>query len=166
MYIPFQQLPETARLWVYAAPRPFTSQELSFIEATAPEFLEAWATHGTPLQASYQLLENQFLVLSVNEAVQTASGCSIDSSMGYVRSLEQKFGFSLTDRSLVYFLMGDKVNAIPLAELKQQIEQGIVEPGTPLINTLVATKGELTQKWVQTAGDSWLKRYFKKATAS
>lgn len=165
MYIPFNQLPSTARLWVYAAPRPFSAAEIATIKSAAPAFIDNWSTHGTPLQASFDVLENQFLLMAVDEGVQTASGCSIDSSVGFVRGLEQQFGLSLTDRSLVYFLIGGEVKTFPLTELKQQVTQGNLSPETKLINTLVATKEELTQKWLIPAGDSWLKRYFKKATA-
>lgn len=165
MYIPFQQLPDTARLWVYAAPRAFTKEELAHIETVAPEFMNQWATHGTPLQASYRVLNDQFLVLAINEAVQPASGCSIDSSVGFVRSLEQTFGLSLTDRTLVFFLIDDQVVVYPLTQLKPHIKQGTIVPKTQLINTLVAMKGELEQKWLVPAGESWLKRHFKQATA-
>lgn len=164
MYTSFEQLPGTARLWVYGAPRPFTPAELATIEAAAPAFLEDWATHGTPLQASYQVLMGQFLLLAVDEAVQQASGCSIDSSMGLVRELEQQLGASLTDRSLVFFLIDEVVEAFPLSQLKQLAGQGVIRPQTTLINTLVATKQELDSQWLLPAGESWLKRYFKKAT--
>lgn len=164
MYIPFDQLPDTSRIWVYAAPRPFTAQELEYINTAAPEFLKGWSTHGTPLQASYKVLEGQFMILAVNEGVQAASGCSIDSSVGFVRALEQKLELTLTDRALVFFLLGGEVKVIPLPQIKQQTEQqGVIAADTPLINTLVATKAELEQKWLIPAGESWLKRHFKKS---
>ncbi|EMR03110.1 hypothetical protein [Cesiribacter andamanensis] len=165
MYIPYPQLPAASRVWIYAAPRPFNQAELQHIEATAPAFLDDWATHGSPMQASYHILQGQFLVLAVNEAVQAASGCSIDSSMGYIRSLEQQFSLSLTDRSQVYVLQEGRVQAIPVAALKQRIADGALTPESLLLNTLAATKGALEQHWQQAAGQSWLKRYFKKALA-
>ncbi len=165
MYIPYHQLPDNVRIWVYAAPRTFTQAELAHIEAAAPAFLNGWAAHGTPLQASFQVLEQQFVVLAVNEAAQTASGCSIDSSVGFIRTLEEQLALSLTDRSLVYFLVDGAVVVYPLTQLKPLIEQGMLTSETQLINTLVSTKGELEQKWLLPAGGSWLKRYFKKATA-
>ncbi len=164
MYTSFHQLPDTARLWVYGAPRPFTTDEIATIEAAAPTFLGSWATHGTPLKASYQVLMGQFLLLAVDEAAQQASGCSIDSSVGFIRTLEQTINLSLTDRSLVYFRIAGSVKAYPLSEVKALIGQGIIHPQTELINTLVVSKGELEQKWLLPAGESWLKRHFKKAT--
>lgn len=165
MYIPFNHLPESSRIWIYAAPKPFSAHEIALIDRSAPAFINSWAAHGSPLQASYRVLENQFLVLAVNEDVQGASGCSIDSSMAYIRKLEQEFGFSLSDRSQVYFLINGEVQAYALPQIREKIEQGILDPDSLLINTLAATKAELEQKWLVTAGESWLKRYFKKATA-
>lgn len=165
MYIPFNQLPDTARIWVYAAPRSFSAEELALIEHSAPQFLNDWNTHGTPMQASFQVLENQFLILSVNEAVQAASGCSIDSSMGYIRSLEQQTGLSLSDRSLVYFLINGSVVSYALSQIKESIAKGALNPESLLINTLAATKDELQHNWLVPVSESWLKRYFKKATA-
>lgn len=165
MYTPFNKLPNAARIWVYPAPRPFTAEQLALIDAEAPAFLDSWATHGTPLQASYQVLENQFLILAVNEAAQAASGCSIDSSVGFVKALEQKLRLSLTDRSQVFFLIDGEVKVFPLPQVKPQVNQGAIDSNTTLINTLVATKGELEQKWLIPAGESWLKKHFKNITA-
>lgn len=165
MYIPFNQLPSHTRVWIYGAPRPFSAAEIAAIEASAPAFINGWATHGHPLQASYQVLEEQFLVIAVDEQAQAASGCSIDSSMGYVRSLEQSFDMSLTDRSLVYFMVDNKVVVYPLAEIKQKVADEVLTPDTPLINTLATSKEALEHKWLIPAAESWLKRYFKKATA-
>jgi hypothetical protein len=165
MYTPFHQMPAGSRVWIYAAPRPFTSQELLHINSSAPPFLESWETHGTPLQASYQVMEEQFLVLAIDEAVQPASGCSIDSSMGYIRSLEQQLGLALSDRSLLYFKQDGRVQAYPLAEIKATIARGSITPETLLINTLAATKAALETNWLIPAGGSWLKRHFKKDLA-
>lgn len=165
MYIPYTQLPAESRIWIYAAPRPFTSQELQSIHQSAPEFLNDWATHGSPLQASYQILEDRFLVLAIDEAAQPASGCSIDSSMGYIRMLEQQLSLSLSDRSLLYFMQEDGVQAYPLAALKDTIAKGLITPQSLLINTLASTKAELETNWLIPAGNSWLKRHFKKTLA-
>jgi hypothetical protein len=45
--------------------------------------------HGTSLESSYQLKYNRFIILAVNQDVQAATGCSIDSSVEFIQSLEQ-----------------------------------------------------------------------------
>lgn len=165
MYVAFDTLPDTARLWVYAAGRPFTAAEKSLIEETAPGFLQQWTAHGKSLQAGYTILHDQFLLLAVNEAEHQASGCSIDASVNYVRSLEKELQLLLTDRSQVSFWQGDKVKTVKLPELKEAVTSGDIRPESTLINTLVATKGELQADWHKKAADSWLKRYFKAINA-
>jgi hypothetical protein len=160
MYIPFENITDTARLWVYTANRPLSAEEVAHINKAAPVFLENWTAHGAGLQASYTILENQFLVLAVNEEVANASGCSIDSSVAFVRSLEDTFGISFTDRSLVPFYINGEVEIVKLPELKAAVATGRIKPESTLINTLVTTKAQLIQEWHKPAGETWLKRYF------
>ena len=68
MYIPFQQLSDKARIWIYQASRPFKNDEQTKIHAKAQAFLEQWTTHGRPLQCSATLFYDQFLVLAVEES--------------------------------------------------------------------------------------------------
>ena len=65
MYIPFEQLSEEARIWVYQASRPFTQQACEQVLGEAQNFLAQWASHGNPLQGSATILHNQFLILAV-----------------------------------------------------------------------------------------------------
>jgi hypothetical protein len=43
-----------------------------------------WAAHGTSLVSSYQLKYNRFIILAVDQDVQSATGCSIDASVEFI----------------------------------------------------------------------------------
>jgi hypothetical protein len=73
---------------IYQSNRKFSDAEFS--ETALQSFLEGWAAHGTSLESSYQLKYNRFIILAVNQDVQAATGCSIDSSVEFIQSLEQK----------------------------------------------------------------------------
>jgi tRNA U34 5-methylaminomethyl-2-thiouridine-forming methyltransferase MnmC len=88
MYVPFENLPEESRIWIYQSNRKFSDAEFSEINHFAT-FLETWAAHGTSLESSYQLKYNRFIIIAVNQDVQPATGCSIDSSVEFIQSLEQ-----------------------------------------------------------------------------
>jgi hypothetical protein len=60
-------------------------------------FLENWAAHGTSLVSSYQLKYNRFIILAVDQDVQTATGCSIDSSVEFIQP-EKKYNVDLLDK--------------------------------------------------------------------
>jgi hypothetical protein len=78
----------------------------SFLKLSLPSaFLENWAAHGTSLVSSYQLKYNRFIILAVDQDVQSATGCSIDASVEFIQSLEQK-KVDLLDKMNVTFKLG------------------------------------------------------------
>ena len=81
MFVPFENLPEESKIWIYQSNRKFSDAEFSEIEMALQSFLEGWAAHGTSLESSYQLKYNRFIIIAVNQDVQAATGCSIDSSV-------------------------------------------------------------------------------------
>ena len=81
MYIPFEQLSDEARLWIYQANRLLTQEERISILQKSLTFLTKWVSHGNPLQSSAALLHDQFLVLAVEESFQGATGCAVDASI-------------------------------------------------------------------------------------
>lgn len=160
MYISFDELSPQARVWIYQSDRKLDEADISLIEEAAPAFLKSWATHGKPLKSSYRIFHQQFLVLAVEEAVQAASGCSIDSSVAFVRALEKELEVSFTDRSKVAFVLDGNVYLEALPALKSSIEKGRITADTQTFNNLVSNKQELEEKWLLPAGETWLKRYF------
>jgi hypothetical protein len=69
---------------IYQSNRKFSDAEFSEIETDLQAFLENCA-HGTSLVSSYQLKYNRFIILAVDQDVQTATGCSIDSSVEFIQ---------------------------------------------------------------------------------
>lgn len=160
MYISFDELSPQARVWIYQSDRRLNEADISLIEEAAPVFLEKWATHGKPLRSSYRIFHHQFLVIAVEEAVQAASGCSIDSSVAFVQALEKELDVSFTDRSKVAFVLNGDVYLEALPALKSSIEAGKITAETQTFNNLVSNKQELDERWLLPARETWLKRYF------
>lgn len=160
MYIPFDQLPPHARLWIYQANRPLTDAEQAEIKPILERFATEWSSHGTGLQASARLLHKQFLVLANNESATVASGCSIDASVNFVRELEARFGVSFFDRTRLAFLQGDEVKLVGMSELKEKVASGEIDENTLYFDTLVNNYGDLQEAWPRPARSSWLSRYF------
>ena len=160
MYIPFDELPPQARLWIYQANRPLTEAEQAEIKPLLERFATEWSSHGKGLQASARLLHSQFLVLANNESTTAASGCSIDKSVSFVRELEQRFGVSFFDRTQLAFLQGDEVKLVGMGELKEKVAAGEITENTLYFDTLVNNYGELQEAWPRPARNSWLSRYF------
>lgn len=156
----FEQLPYTSRIWIYQSNRALSPQEESEILEKANHFARTWRAHGNDLQAGAAILYNQFLILSVNEEENGASGCSIDKSFKFIQDLESKYKINWLDRSKLAFYIDNKVNIYPLSELKFKIDSGTITKDTLIFNNLVDKKGDLEHKWIIPAKDSWIKKYF------
>jgi hypothetical protein len=160
MFVLFDQLPATARVWIYQASRPFTSEETVRIAPDLARFAEEWTSHGRSLLASAVVLHQQFLVLGLDEAVAGASGCSIDASVRFVAQLEQHLGLELLDKSRLAFVWQGQVQLLDRRALKAATASGAVAPDTPYFDNTLATKGELDSHWPRPAQATWLARYF------
>ncbi|GAB3924243.1 hypothetical protein [Larkinella terrae] len=164
MWIPFNQLPDTARVWVYQSARPLTDAEVSAIENDLQPAVDGWAAHGTPLLGSAKLLNNRFLIVAVDEGHHQPSGCSIDSSVGWVREFARALNTDFFDRSAAFVAADGTIETVALPQIKTAVAEGRLTPETTVFNNLVATKADLLTNWQIKASDSWLKRYFKNVT--
>ena len=163
MYIPFESLPQHSRVWIYQSGKKFTQADIDTISKALVSFTQSWSVHGQPMDASFDIRHDQFIILAVNDQ---ASGCSIDSSVRTIKEIGSAIGADLFDRTQVAFLVKDEVVLLKLAELKQKFEEGVWHEQTPTFNNLVDTKAALADSWVVAAGTTWLKRYLPKETVS
>lgn len=159
MFVPFESLPPSARLWIFQAERKFSASDLTIIASHLQLFTNEWAAHGQPLRASFQVRDDRFIILAVDEDVHQASGCSIDGSTRAIKELGDLLQQDLFKRDIVSFRMGDKIETVALSELKARFNAGEWDENTLTFNTLVADKKHLESDWLLPAGNTWLKRY-------
>lgn len=160
MIVPFDQLPEHSRVWIYPSDRPFTKSECETIQNKADAFLEQWTAHGADLQAAIDLPHDRFIVLGLNESLQSASGCSIDSSVHFIQSLENELGLSLLDKMNVTYRNQNTIDHIPLKEFRMKAKKKQLNPEVIVFNNLVLNKMEYDSFWEGPASSSWHSRYF------
>ncbi len=162
MFVPFEELSNNAKVWVYQANREISEREKKSIELAVKDFCHQWQAHGAPLKTSYQIPFDHFLVLGVDENVASASGCSIDASVRLIKELGAKLNIDFFDRTLAAFLVEEKIKAYPISELKDLFASGTLNPTISTFDNLVPTKEMYSQKWMIPVGQSWLARYLPK----
>ncbi|REG99600.1 ABC transporter ATPase [Flavobacterium aquicola] len=160
MYVPFENLPGESRIWIYQSNRKFSDAEFSEIETDLQSFLNEWAAHGTSLESSYLLKYNRFVIIAVNQEVQAATGCSIDSSVEFIQGLEKKYNVDLLDKMNVTFKQGDHIAYKPLIDFKKMVKDKSVTENTVVFNNLVNNIEEFNESWEVPALDSWHSRFF------
>jgi hypothetical protein len=150
------ELAEQARVWIYQSNRIFSVSEALQLEPRMEQFTSEWTSHGAHVKAVAHLFFGQFIVLIADETQATVSGCSTDSSVRFIQSLEIEFGVQLMDRTTLAFLIKDKIQLLPLSQLPYAIEHGYIGPGTLYFNNLVSNLSELKNEWIIPVGRSWL----------
>jgi chemotaxis regulatin CheY-phosphate phosphatase CheZ len=160
MYIPFEDLPEHSKIWIYQANRKLSDEEVTEITEATKEFVENWAAHGTSLEASFVMKYNRFIILAVNQDFHPATGCSIDSSVQFIQNLEAKYEIDLLDKMNVTYKTGEFIAFKTLIEFKQLAKSKSVSENTIVFNNLVNTIEEWQDFWEVPANESWHSRFF------
>lgn len=160
MYIPFEQLPAHSRVWIYQAERILTEKEIEIVKQRLTRFCEGWNTHGNGMPTSFDIFDQQILILAVDESGLGASGCSIDSSVKVLRELESLLEVNLTDQGKVSIRNSSgELKVFPALGLKSKVQAGELTLEQEVINPLIRTKADLHQLW-QPVRNSWLNKYF------
>lgn len=162
MFIPFAEIPASARLWIYQSNDSLSEQIQGSVLNAAQQFIQTWDSHGRPLKASAEIRHNHFLLIALDESMNPASGCSIDKSVHFLQGLENSFGINLFDRSRQALLVDGEVQFVEVKNLKKAVDAGQIGPGTLTFNNLISTVSQLPQEWIVPAEKSWLARHFRK----
>lgn len=160
MVLDFKNLPGDSRVWIYQSDRAFTNEEVIQIEDKLKLFVAGWTHHGDALNGASLVKYNQFILLGIDENTKGASGCSIDSSVFFIKQIEKQFKVQLLDRMHTAFKLNDTIEVVSLAEFKDLVNDHKIMEDTVVFNNLVATKAEFDTQWEVSAKQSWHKRYF------
>lgn len=156
------QLPEdfaaSSRVWIYQSSRSFDEHELLEIQEQLDHFTQQWQAHGQAVKGWGSVLFAQFVVLMADESRTLVSGCSTDSSVRILQSLERQYSVSLFDRMTLAFWIKDRVQVLPISQLSYGIQQGYIQEDTLFFNNAVLSKQEMENRWLLPVKDSWLMR--------
>jgi hypothetical protein len=125
------------RVWIYQINKSLQPVESEKIGQRLKEFCQEWNAHGQLLEASAQILHDRFIVFSVDEQVFEASGCSIDSSVRFLKQIESEFKVSLFDRSAMAYLENELVKSCNLKEISSLYANGILKDSTLVFNPAI-----------------------------
>jgi len=144
-----------SRIWIYQSSREFMNSEIEKINILINEFTKSWTAHKQELKATGKVVMNRFIFLVADETQASASGCSIDSSVKFIRELENQFQTSLLDRGKMLFEAGGRLIEIPFNELENKIEASAISGEDFYFNNSITRLNEL-QSWKLKVKDSWI----------
>ncbi len=153
------EFPESARVWIYQGSKDLNASAISGIDAHIGQFAQRWTSHNVALKATGALMHNRFVVLIVNDMHTGVGGCSIDSSVQFVRNLGEEYGVDFMDRMNFAYLESEEVHTVHKDELPELYAAGKVNDSTLFFDNLVNTKKDFVDSWLKPLGESWMKRF-------
>ena len=154
----FRIYPDNAKTWIYQSSRFLDADEISYIKVVLDEFISTWESHGSMLTAAYEVFDNLFIVLFVDEQGDTMCGRAQDASVKVMKELEAQLETTLLDRMVQAYKKDDKVVPTTLAEFSKLIEDKEIDENTIVFNHTVTNKKDFDEKWEVPLKDSWHKQ--------
>lgn len=161
MFVPFENMPNSSRVWVYQSNRMFSQDQLGKIESVLKQFANSWQRHGEDLKASFIVKYNQFIVLAVDESFRSISGCSIDSSVHFIKQLEEEFKVDLMNKMTVAFKNGENINTVSMPEFQHYLKEQKIDSNTIVFNNMIQSVEDFESKWEVPIAKSWHNRFLK-----
>lgn len=149
MLTDFNKLPDSSRIWIYSAEKTLTANQQNYILTYIAEDLRVWNAHKAPLKAGLTILENHFIVVALDETVNPASGCSIDTLQQTIQKLEKDLSISLLNRLNVFCRIDDRIHCVPTTKLADYANKE-----TLFYDLTIQKKGDLSN-WLKMVEEGW-----------
>lgn len=154
--VPFNALPDDARLWVFAASDPVTGESAESLLNAVDEWLADWKAHGEPLTCGRDWRDDRFLAIGVDQSTAGASGCSIDALFRILQNLQGELGTSLLSGGRVFYRSGGgAIEATTRVEFGERAARGEVSDDTPVFDTSLTSAGAWRSAFERSAANSW-----------
>ena len=153
----FNSLPANARVWIYQGNREYSEEEISWLKNRLTQCVSDWTSHSRKVIAAAEVVYNRFLIFVADESAFQVSGCSIDSSVRFVKDVESQLKADLFNRLNVAWREGDEIKSAAKDEFEALLRSGQVDENTIVFNNLVQTKEQLEKAWEVPVKESWHK---------
>jgi len=163
----FNELPDNARLWVFASDRPLLSDEANVLLDAVDGLLNQWKAHGAPLRSAREWRDDRFLAIGVDPTAEQASGCSIDGLFRGLQQLERALGTGLVAGGRVFYR---DERGVPRLALRKEVpalfDRGLITEDSPVFDTSVTDARSWRERFERPARETWVASLFGAAHAN
>lgn len=152
-------LSDTSKIWIYQSPRTFTDVEMNRITNILNSFMGEWNSHGKDLTGAFEIINNQFILIAVDEKMAGASGCSIDSSVNIIKAIGNEFNLDLLNKSNVAYSNDSEINISSFRDIKPLVENGKINASTLIFDLSVTSISDIRNGWPKQASQTWVSRF-------
>ena len=150
----FERFPANAKVWIYQCERTITESEVDFILDIGNEFTAQWVSHGAPVNGVIDVLYNRFVIVVAEDSGEIG-GCSIDSSVGIIRKVQEELSADFFDRMTLNYSTGEGIEAVHVNKLDRAISDGLIHAGTTVFNNTITDLHGFRNNWKVPLEKSW-----------
>ena len=127
------ELADNSKVWIYQASRPLGEKEVIEIDDQLHHFYSQWMSHGQPVAGWAKVFFSRFIVIMADETNVPLGGCCMDDSQRVIKSFERQYQIKLFDRLSITFLIKDKIEMLPLNQVRYALDNGFITMDTPCL---------------------------------
>ena len=124
----FPNLPGSSRVWTYLCNRALSSKEVNEVQLELNLFTKSWKAHQKQLNASANIIYDQYVVFAVDESAAEITGCSIDASVHFMKTLQEKISADFFNRMNVLVRVGSANKLISYNNLENYRGESVFNP--------------------------------------
>jgi hypothetical protein len=154
--VPFDALPDSARIWVFGSDVPVTGAPADTLLAEVDQYLASWKAHGFPLKAARDWRDDRFLIIGIDPTAEQASGCSIDGLFRQLQQVQRTIGAQLVGGGRVFYRDATgATQATTREEFGALKAKGAIGSDTPVFDTSVTRFDDWKAKFERPLAKSW-----------
>lgn len=151
---------DESKIWIYPSNKKLNPGEFAHIDSNLDSFVQNWVSHNQQLKAYGTIYMDQIIVLLVDETKASASGCSIDSSVGFIKQMGQQLEIDFFNRwNFLYLVDNEVIKMVSKEQFQQDFENGVINLDTLFFDPLVKTLSEFKTDFIKPLGKSWHKNF-------
>ena len=161
MVVTFDKISDESRIWIFQSNQLISDLDIESLEKKIEVFLSSWTSHGDQLMVASKIKYNLFIIIALDQSCSTASGCSIDKLVSFIKNIENDYQISLLDRLDISFRDKNKISVLRLNDFKRKILEKKINNDTIVFNNLINLKSDLSDDWEIPLNRSWHQKLIK-----
>jgi len=137
MFVKFNELSADAKVWIYIGDHKLNQEEKKELLDKLEPFLSRWKSEGKEFKSSYELIEDQILVIGGVSEGFNLSGCTMDALKKTVLKWDETLKRNFTVIPKFCYRYENKIICRSQAEFKKDIQAGLVSQDTIVFDNTV-----------------------------
>lgn len=154
----YTKYPDNAKVWIYQSSRILEKDEVDYLKVQIDDFLSTWKSHGKMLTGTFEIFENLFVVLFVDDEGDVICGRAQDASVKLMMQLEKEIEVEFVNRMIQAYKKDGKVEVVHINDFSTLLANNEINEDTIVFNNTIINKADFDTKWQVPLKDSWHKQ--------